>query len=436
QPMTSPPYRLHAPGALALAAALLLPAAAARAQVPTVTPDGKLADPAAPPAPAQGQEPATIVVQPDGTAQPAGAEPAAPAGETGTGFYHTDDYGGLIDETVTGGPGGPVQVHGGAVPPAHTVRRGDTLWDISWLYFNSPWEWPRVWSYNPEITNPHWIYPGDQVRLHAAGQAPAAAPLPGEPSARAATTSEPVAAARPRSSGEIELRQLGFVASEDLKLAIEITGSTEEKLLLSTGDEVYLSYPNERPPKVGQRYSIYEEKRRIKHPREGHEVGAYVKIVGELEVISVMKDKVARAVILDSVDAVERGMQVGPLVRQFKDVEPVPATRDLEGTIVAQLQAEALIGARQVVFIDRGASHGVKVGNQMHVVRRGDAYEAVGTTSASTGKNDPRYPARSLGEIIILQTGKQTSVALVTRSEREFGIGDRVLMVRARGGGS
>ncbi|MBM4362897.1 MAG: LysM peptidoglycan-binding domain-containing protein, partial [Deltaproteobacteria bacterium] len=50
-------------------------------------------------------------------------------------------------------------------PAVHSVRQGDTLWDLCGGYFQNPWMWPKVWSYNPQIQNPHWIYPGDQVRL-------------------------------------------------------------------------------------------------------------------------------------------------------------------------------------------------------------------------------------------------------------------------------
>lgn len=45
----------------------------------------------------------------------------------------------------------------------HVVKPGDTLWDISAQYLQTPWEWPLVWSRNADITNPHLIYPGDQV---------------------------------------------------------------------------------------------------------------------------------------------------------------------------------------------------------------------------------------------------------------------------------
>ena len=402
----------------------------AGAQVPTVTPDGKLAEPAAPP-PQEPPPPTTIIVPGPGGA----GQPGAPAPDTGsgTGFYHTDDYGDLAgdDGGVVDTGDGPVQVHGGAVPPVHAVRKGDTLWDISWFYYNNPWEWPRVWSYNPEITNPHWIYPGDQVRLYQDGKAPATAGT-GTGGTGGRGPDQPIAARGQAGDGFFELRQLAFVGNEDLKLAITIDGSPEEKMLLAAGDEVYLAYPKERPPRVGQRYSVYLERKRVKHPDTGKDVGAYVKIVGEVEVISVKQDKRARAVILDSVDVIERGQRVGPLQRQFKNVDQTPAEVDLEGAIVADISADQLIGARQVVVLDRGAEHRVKVGNKLHVVRRGDAYQKVMGPRSNIGKNDARYPARSIGAVMVVQTGKRNSIAVVTRSDKEFGVGDHVLMVRGK----
>ncbi|HUS64479.1 MAG TPA: LysM peptidoglycan-binding domain-containing protein [Kofleriaceae bacterium] len=431
-------------------AVLLLPSGA-RAQMPTVTPDGKLADPAAPPPPAPsthrpvgrqygGQQQGQTQAGGTATTGGEGEAGAAAGGElstgTGTGWYHTDDYGDLTGEGgVMEEADGPIQVHGGAVPPVHVVRKGDTLWDISWFYFSNAWEWPRVWSYNPEITNPHWIYPGDQVRLVQGGVLPPGGEGGGDQGDGGGNgPDQPLTTAPARTdNGFFELRQLAFVAEEDRKLAIEVAGSPEEKLLLSTGDEIYLSYPKGRPPKVGGRYAVYMEKKRVKHPGSGADAGAYVKIVGEVEVISVKKEKNARAVILDSVEPIERGQQVGPVQKQFKNVETAAAKVDLEGTIVATLTADQLIGARQVVFIDRGGKEGVNVGNRMHVVRRGDAYEAVAGPKTGVGKNDQRFPARSIGEVMVVQVGQHSAIAVVTRSDREFGVGDRVLMTRGSG---
>ena len=59
---------------------------------------------------------------------------------------------------------------------SHVVEPGDTLWDITARVFGDPFLWPKVWSYNPEITNPNWIYPGDIIRFY-----PSTEPLPSSP---------------------------------------------------------------------------------------------------------------------------------------------------------------------------------------------------------------------------------------------------------------
>ena len=61
------------------------------------------------------------------------------------------------------------------VPYEYEVEDGDTLWLISQEFFNDPWLWPNLWALNPHITNPHWIYPGDIIRLKWTSQAVAEA---------------------------------------------------------------------------------------------------------------------------------------------------------------------------------------------------------------------------------------------------------------------
>jgi nucleoid-associated protein YgaU len=74
------------------------------------------------------------------------------------------------DAAGTSGP----RTAGGQVQENYVIQRGDTLWDLSGKYLDSPWYWPKLWSYNPQIENPHWIYPGNPLRLSPAGaEAPA-----------------------------------------------------------------------------------------------------------------------------------------------------------------------------------------------------------------------------------------------------------------------
>lgn len=404
--------------AVALISALIAAPAPASAQIPEVQPDGTLSNPAAPP-PSEQPAPTGPIVVPIG---PDGRPLAQPEPADDIGLYYRDD-------TVPyGDPGNEAVYIGGPVPETHVVRTGDTLWDITWFYFNNPFDWPRVWSFNPEISNPHWIYPGDQVRLYAAGEAPVttAAPGLGQPDVEPGTGAQEPAA--PAAVGGFSLRQLAFVDQQNLRFAAVVDGSTEEKLLLSAGDSIYLTYPEGRPPKVGTRYSIYRPRKVIKHPNTGKKVGAYVRVIGELEIVSVKKGKRARAIITDSTAVIERGAAVGPLQRQFKKIEPTVPAVDLQATIVDQLFADELIGARQVVVLDRGSNHKLAKGNRLYVVRRGDAYVDLGGKPTSTGQDDRRYPARAIGEVIVVQVGKNTSLALVTRSVQEIGVGDHVLM--------
>lgn len=52
----------------------------------------------------------------------------------------------------------------------HTIKKGDTLWDISSQYLETPWKWPLVWANNDDITNPHLIYPNNKVIISKQGE--------------------------------------------------------------------------------------------------------------------------------------------------------------------------------------------------------------------------------------------------------------------------
>src|SRR4030095_13933258 len=47
----------------------------------------------------------------------------------------------------------------------HTVKQGDTLWEVSKQYLKDPFLWPQIWEINSQVKNPHWIYPGDQILI-------------------------------------------------------------------------------------------------------------------------------------------------------------------------------------------------------------------------------------------------------------------------------
>lgn len=365
--------------------------------------------------PAPAPQPNVIVVGPDGKV----TSQAPEAAESG---YYVSGGAPVSYDT-------PSELHTGSVPDLHVVRSGDTLWDLSFYYFNNPWEWPKVWSYNPQITNPHWIYPGDLVRLLPRGQfeadSPAAArPLPDDTVARTSDAALP-APARRTSVGH---KTVAFIEKEELDTSVTIVGSVDEKSLLGDGDSVYLSYPEGKPPQVGQRYSIFRPGKSV--TSGGKEYGSYVRLLGVLEVVSVKQDKRARGVIVAANQEIERGAKVGPLVKTYANVPATQPTVDAQAPIVGMLQKDDLIGDGEVVFIGLGKSSGVEVGNRMYVVRRGDAYP--GNMSTQVGKDDRRFPARALGEIVVVEVGEGVSVGLVTLSVQEMSVGDLVMMQKAQ----
>jgi hypothetical protein len=407
---------------LAIAIVVAAPAAASAQPIyPNVPPPPVNLDPGsapvtAPPVPdrpAPAPQPAVIIVGPDGKITPA-AGAAEPTG------------------TFIGG-GGPAQIDepevipGGAVPELHVVRRGDTLWDICFLYFNDPWQWPKVWSYNAQITNPHWIYPGDLVRLLPRGlfaqQATAAAREP-EPATPAPIDTLPA----PQRRFEVGIKQTAFVEKAELDRSMRIDGAVDEKVLLGNGDQVYLSYPSDKPPKVGDKLTIYQPGKPVKSG--GTEVGAYVHVLGSVEVVAVKQDKRARGVILEANREIERGAKLGPLVTTFKNVPSSPPKVDAQGAVVAMLSHEQLIGQGEVVFVDLGKRSGLEVGNRMFVVRRGDGYP--GNMNNHIGQDDRKFPARALGEVVIVEVGERISIGLVTLAVQEMSVGDIVMMQATR----
>lgn len=307
------------------------------------------------------------------------------------------------------------QQHAEDAPETHTVRKGDTLWDLSAHYLNSPWSWPKLWSYNPSITNPHWIYPGDLIRLYAPGTAPPVAALPNSPGPRLI--------GRPRGAKGVFLRQFGFVEEADLKIAGKIIGSPEEKKMLATLDDAYVKFPADKPMQVGERYTVYMPIGEIVHPVTNKKLGKKVQIFGEVDVRAVTDGHIARVEIVDATDPIERNFFVGPLHREFKIVEPKVDRSNVRGVVVAVLQPREMVSYDNIVFIDQGRQDGLEVGNRLLLVRRGDGYAPL---LHHIPVDDPQYPPETLSEILIVETRDHISTGLVTKSNVEARVGNRV----------
>jgi hypothetical protein len=339
-----------------------------------------------------------------------------------------------------------------SAPDTHPVRKGDTLWDICDQTFQNPWQWPRVWSWNPEIVNPHWIYPGQVLRLKegatiATGGGGGLTMSPDGVSSAPSTKSAKVGAdLKPKlvPTGTVFLRNKAFLYDDQINADGEIIGSPSERMILSQFDQAYVQLTDEQSKNLnaGDKLTAYSIERPVK--RGDQQVGKVVQILGTLRVDTIDRDKkLATVTVVDVADIIERGARVGPVERKIDVVPPSTNGNDLRGTVLASLVPSELYGANQVVFIDQGEDAGLRVGNRLFVVNKGDAWrKGMGSTGAlsvakvslgdapASGEQVPSsdekvdYPEEVVAELRVLRVRKGTATCIVTSSKHELEPGD------------
>lgn len=311
------------------------------------------------------------------------------------------------------------------MPDFHTVQRGDTLWNITDQYYGNPWQWPQVWSYNPEITNPHWIYPLDQIRLRSLAKAQE--PPFGPDKAKSVS--------KKSSKSSIILQNYGYLDEEALRTVGRIFGADEEHMMLSNSDVVYIKFKPGQKVQTGKPYTVFRKMH--KSERNPEERGILVRIFGTVRIDDYdRKKRIARGVIENSVDPIERGYQIAMLDTRFSVVPPKTNQRNVVATIVASLRPRQLISSHQVVFVDVGRDKGVVPGNRFVVIRKGDEWQrSLFTSVEDMGGvyNLPEYqqqdyPREEVAVLRVIRVRKKTSVALVTDSITNVKIGDKVEM--------
>jgi len=376
----------------------------------------------------------------------------------------------------------------------HIITPGDTLWDLSAKYLNDPYLWPQIWDVNQYITDSHWIYPGDPLVIPGKpvviGETPTTAPIElleplppgaGTPTAAApegAPEAPPAAAPAtpemPDQPGMVDVPE-GEAGSEvtltpaapELTLAADevdvycstyIVDSYEppplrikekedgSRNILADGDVVYLNRGLNANLNPGDEFSIVMREGSVPHPIFVEEVGESVRMMGRLKVIA-LQESTATAIIVESCDAVEVGMDLIP----FKEIPlplatPAPLRRHGNsmsakdaGYIVDVTPDKASIAEGDLVNIDMGAENGLQPGDVLTIFREwGGLVEFASTHSYIDGQQnraearraegfDPELDAQAiLGQLVILVTQAHTATAKVVLTYREVALGDRV----------
>jgi len=348
--------------------------------------------------------------------------------------------------SVYGTSGGPIfqggsasHVIGDTASSTHVVKKGDTLWGICDHYFENPYQWPRIWSYNPQIQNPHWIEVGDQIKLKGARTASdvgSDTPELGR-GAMAAVTGRLIDTRRKVPPRTVFLREEGFVEDEELDVWGELTGSPLEKSFLSDTDETYVRIAPGKEVQVGQELTVFRP------VRKAGDKGRIVAIQGTVRINQYnAKERLARATVIETLDVIERGARLGSIPRRFEVVPPVRNTTDLEAHVLASVRSHAFQSQHNIIYIDKGSEDGLVPGNTLRFVRKGDAWrkslppgapakridsdadDAAHVETVPAPRNERAYPDEVIGELRILTTKPHTSMALVTGSKKEIEYND------------
>jgi hypothetical protein len=335
-------------------------------------------------------------------------------------------------QVETAPPEGPSEVH--------TVEKGDTLWDLSGKYLGSPWYWPKVWSYNPQIANPHWIYPGNQVRFY-----------PGNGGQETPTRAEVVTggddedleAGQPvEDEGEVQVVRLpietktreiilkdGFATPNEVEASGTLVASYAESEMLSPGNVVYLDFKDKSAVQVGASYLVFRTVGKVYHPHTGKFLGYQTQVLGTVKVNRTSEPKV-RATLEKAFDEIGRGARIGPArERLFESVAPVPNAVALQNlTVVSQLDTSLTMAGEQVrVLVDAGSAQGVQVGNIFTVVRQVDPIlSGVGVDPSEN--QDKSLPVEEVGRCMAVDVREAVTTCLLIRAYREVVVGDRVEM--------
>lgn len=218
----------------------------------------------------------------------------------------------------------------------YTIKQGDTLWDISSKFLKNPFLWPKLWQRNPYIANPHWIYPGNQIRISsldkeepakaAAEEKPQAAvsPAPVAPEPEVKRAEPPPAEKKPEAAEARkrverpffqENRSAGFFSNVNYRGIGIILDSKEGKSFVAEGDIVYLMFKTSEPILIGDKYTIFRPSEEIRHPDTEEKFGRKYNITGNLQIID-QYGKFFTAKVIEAFQEIQRGDLIQPYQKE------------------------------------------------------------------------------------------------------------------------
>jgi hypothetical protein len=328
-------------------------------------------------------------------------------------------------------------------PDQYVVKTGDTLWDISRVFLKEPWYWPEIWYVNPQIANPHLIYPGDILKLVYVDGQPrlTVAERGGEtveggrggkrlsPEVRRAPLSQAVTAI-PYDIVASFMGRPTLLTKDQVKTAPYVVAMRDSHMIGAIGNEVYARGIGEAP--LDTRYSVIHVEEELRDPDNNSLLGYSGMYVGSGPVAT--EGDPAKLLMTDSTREVLQGDKVFPeSVEVNVDFVPHAPASEIDAAIIA-VRSHTVMGQYQVVALNRGTDAGLEPGHILAAYQRGsvvrDTFKEGGlgarrSRRGSTFGNDVKLPDERAGVMMVFKAFDNLSYALVMETTREIRQGDR-----------
>ncbi len=298
-------------------------------------------------------------------------------------------------------------------PHIYTIKQGDTLWGISQRFIKDPYYWPSLWSHNPAVTNPHLIYPGQQVAIYD-GRIVFLPEVvePGE-AIQSETLSEPQPELTVKAFSSTE----GFVSLSQLEIAGTLVDATDNRLMMAEGDQVFVEIETPEGLQPGDLYTLIQVGEKVKHPVTDKVLGHQTSVVGQVR-IEESTPPIARAIIVRSDKEIIRSARLIPSQLPQQVITLNKAEQPLKGYIIGGENEKLALSQHDIIFIDLGYQDGLQKGNMLYITRPRKQSEM-----ALKGHNLD-LPDVLLGAAVVVSTHAETAAALVLKSTQAIYAGD------------
>ena len=306
-------------------------------------------------------------------------------------------------------------------PNEYVVQVGDTLWDIAGTFLKDPWYWPEIWYVNPDIVNPHLIYPGDVLGLVYIDGQPRitnvrASTYRMSPQARVTPLTESISSipyedvAAFLSSGVV----LEKNQADSLPYLLETRG---DHLIAAAGNEIYVRGITQDTP--GVRFSVVHVGDPLYDPDDNRLIG--------YQGISVGEGRLRRGGDPATVALTDTKMEAKPGDRLLPEEVDIPLnffprspSSAIDGRIISVVGGVTQIGQYMVVVLNRGSSNGLSVGDVLTVFQTGEEVDD------RFGGGTVRLPEEEAGTVMIFKTYDRISYGLVMEATQAIHIHDMV----------